>query len=254
MRRLALFTAVLATPLVSFADDCDYSKDYDFAVDASTLESLRMDVGAGSLEINGDSNATEVRVHATACSTSRRKLDEIDLTHRTRGSELLVRTETDRSSSFLSWFSFGYARIDIDVTMPSNLFLDVDDGSGGIEIAGVGALDLDDGSGSVDIRNMDGDVSIDDGSGGITVADVRGSVSVDDGSGSIQIRDSYDVRVNDGSGEILIENIRNNVNIVDDGSGGIRIRDVAGDVDIGNAGSGSVDVSGVAGAYRNRDD
>ncbi len=257
MNKQLLLAAVLMAPISSYADDCRYSKDYDFSVDAASLESLRLDIGAGKLFIEGNSASNEVRVVATACANSRKRLDELDLNHRVRDSDLLIRTERYRSGSIFSWLSFGntYSYIDIEVTMPNNLALEVDDGSGGVEISNVSSLSLDDGSGSILINNISGDVDIDDGSGSISISGVNGRVSVSDGSGPIRIRDSNEVMIIiDGSGEISIENIRSDVTIRNDGSGGINIQDVAGDVDICDAGSGAVNVSGVTGVYNLSDD
>jgi DUF4097 and DUF4098 domain-containing protein YvlB len=256
MNKQLLLAAILIAPFYSHADDCRYSKDYDFSADAASLESLRLDVGAGKLIVTGNSARNEVSVVATACANTSERLEELDLNHRARDSELLVRTERHRSRSFLSWLSFGnnYSHINVEVTMPSDLALDVDDGSGSVEISNVSSLSLKDGSGSILIDNISGDVDVDDGSGSIYIFGVSGIVSIEDGSGPIRIRDSNEVAIiDDGSGDISIENIHSNVNIRHDGSGGIRIRDVAGDVEIGDAGSGSVDVSGVAGVYNFRD-
>lgn len=252
MKKQLLLAAVLITPLYSYADSCRYSKDYNFSVDAASLENLQLDVGAGNLTVTGDSASNSVRVVATACANSRNRLEELDLTHRVRDSDLLVRTERYRSGSIFSWLSFGnnYAYINVEVTMPSELSLEVDDGSGGVEISNVSSLSLDDGSGAIQINNISGNVYVNDGSGSIAISNVGGIISVDDGSGPIRIRDSNEVEIiDDGSGEITIENIHSNVNIRNDGSGGISIRDVAGDVEIGDAGSGSIDVRGVAGVY-----
>lgn len=257
MNKQLLLAALLIAPISSYADDCRYSKDYDFAVDTASLESLQLDVGAGKLIVTGNSASNEVRVVATACANSSKRLEELDLTHRVLGSDLRVRSERYRNGGISSWLSFGnnYSYIDIEVTMPSGLTLDVEDGSGAVEISNVSSVSLDDGSGSIQIEDINGNVDVDDGSGAITISGVSGSVSVDDGSGPIQIRDSNEVTIiDDGSGEISIENIQSNVNVRNDGSGGIRIRDVAGNVEIGDSGSGGVDVSGVAGTYINHDD
>jgi hypothetical protein len=190
-------------------------------VDAAYLERLQLDVGAGKLIVTGNSASNEVRIVVTACADSSRRLEELDLTHRVLDSDLRVRTQRYRNGGVFSWLSFGNydSYIDIEVTMPSDLMLDVEDGSGGIEISYVSSLSLNDGSGSIQIEDISGNVDVDD-----------------------------------GSGEISIENIRGNVNVRNDGSGGIHIRNVAGDVEIGDSGSGSVDVSGVASTYINHDD
>lgn len=257
MHKQLLLAVVLTAPLSSYADNCSYSKDLSFSVQASALSGLQMDIGAGNLVIEGDSASNEIRVEATACANSSRRLEELQLTHRVHDSELRVRTERHRGRGLLSWLSLGsnYSYIDLEVSMPSTLSLDIEDGSGGIEISNISRLMLKDGSGYITINGASGNVTIDDGSGSITVSRVRGTVSVDDGSGPILIRDSNQVAiVDDGSGEISIENILDSVHIHNDGSGGIRISDVAGNVEIDDAGSGSVDVRGIAGNYSNHDD
>jgi hypothetical protein len=233
MNKQLLLAAALIAPISSYADDCRYSKGYDFAVDAAPLDRLQLDVGAGKLIVTGNSASNEVHIVATACAISIRRLEELDLTHRVLDSDLRVRTQRYRNSGVFSWLGFGnyYSYIDIEVTMPSDLMLDVEDGSGGIEVSHVSSLSLNDGSGSIQIEDISGNVDVDDGSGAITISGVSGSVSVDDGSGPIRIRDSNEVTIiDDGSGEISIENIRGNVNVRNDGSGRIHIRNVAGDV------------------------
>jgi len=257
MNKQLILAAALIIPLNSHAADCRYSKDYDFAVDADALRELRLNVGSGSLSIEGDSASNEVRVVATACADSNNRLNDLELTHRVRDSDLLIRTEQNNSGNIFSWFNWGssYAYIDIEISMPQGLALEVDDGSGAVEIYGVSGLSLNDGSGSVTIENMQGDVSVDDGSGAISITGVNGRVSIEDGSGPIRVRDSLEVVVfDDGSGKIDIDNIEGNVEIRNDGSGGISIRAVGGDVEIDDAGSGSVDVREVAGTYINHDD
>ncbi len=257
MKFFGLFASVFLLPMWSFADDCNYSKVYDFAVDSGTLERLLLDVGAGSLVVTGDVSSDEIRVVATACANSNNRLDSLELNHRVAGSELIVDTRKNRNRSFFWWLNFGnsYAYIDIEVRMPSDLQLEVEDGSGGVDISGVSTLRLQDGSGAIRIENIAGDVAVDDGSGSIAITSVTGRVSIRDGSGPISIRDSYDVVIDDdGSGDIQIENIQSNVTVLDDGSGSIRILDVGGNVEIFDAGSGSVNVRGVAGTYNNHDD
>lgn len=132
---LLLLTIVL--PIAAQADDCDYSKDLDFTVDASTIETLRMDVGSGSLEVIGDTDSDTVQVRAKACSNSRSRLADIDLTHQVRGPELIIRTEFARRGSFFSWIFSYNSYIDIEVRAPSNLVFDISDSGGSMEISGV---------------------------------------------------------------------------------------------------------------------
>jgi hypothetical protein len=112
MNKQLLLAAALLAPISSYADDSRYSKDYDFAVDATSLESLQLDVGAGKVIVTGNSASDEVRVVATARADSSRRLEELDLTHLVLGSELRVRTQRYRNGGvdfpgftrhFLAW-------------------------------------------------------------------------------------------------------------------------------------------------------
>lgn len=256
----------LVSPVLVYADACKHQKDIEFVVDASTVSTLFVDVGAGDIEIIGADNSNEVLVKGRACASAERLLDDLDLLQKSQGSEATIYTENkNRPFRIFSW-GFGYKYIDISLTVPSGLALDVEDGSGAVVISGVSLLKLDDGSGSVRISNISDDVFVDDGSGPVYISDVRGLVSIDDGSGPIHISDvrglvsiddgagdllvtgSDDVRItHDGSGDIEIENIQGNVAIEEDGSGGIDVLNVGGNVSVGDSGSGSVNVNHVAG-------
>lgn len=250
--RKTLLTALvlLALPTVTFADSCNYEKEIEFTIDAASIQNLIVVVGAGELAIKGSGNTSEVSVTAVACASSRNQLDDMDLVHRSSGSDLKIFTKIENRGRFLFRWGNSNAYIDIEMVVPEALFLQVDDGSGSVSIAGVSALSLEDGSGPIEISNVFGDVYVDDGSGSIEISNVDGLVSIDDGSGDLKILESNGVHIiDDGSGDIHIANIIQNVYIEDDGSGDIDIQDIGGDVEIGSAGSGSLNVRGVAGNY-----
>ena len=102
MNKKLLLAAILLAPSYSYADDCLYSKNYDFSVDAASLESLQLNVGAGKLTVTGNSISNKIRVVATACANTSRRLEELDLTHRIRDADFLIHTERHRSGGFLS--------------------------------------------------------------------------------------------------------------------------------------------------------
>lgn len=251
MKKILLITlATFTLPTIAYADSCNYEKEIEFTIDAASVQNLKVVVGAGELTIKGNANTREVSVTAVACASSRNRLDDMDLVHRSRGSDLEIFTEIDNSGRFLFGWGTRNAYIDIEMVVPEGLSLQVDDGSGSVSIAGVSALNLEDGSGSIEISNILGDVYVDDGSGSVEISKVDGLVSIDDGSGDLEILESNAVHIiDDGSGDIHIANIARNVYIEDDGSGDIEIQDIGGDVEIGSAGSGSLNVRGVAGNY-----
>ena len=241
---LAVLALVAVPPLA--AADCEHSKPLTVRLDAAGAASLSIEARAGFLVIEGSPGADQVVVEGRACASKKSLLDEIDLETREAGDRLSVRAKMPDQD-----FNWGnYARLDMTVTVPSDLHLDVEDGSGETDIAGVASLELVDGSGEIDIRDVSGDVDVQDGSGELDIRDVLGSVTLKDGSGSVTVIRSGSVYFkSDGSGEIELAQIDGDVTIRSDGSGGINIRDVSGSVRVGSDGSGSIWVTQVIGDF-----
>lgn len=242
--------ASFLSPL-AMADDCRYSRDINFDVAVQGLERLTIDVGAGELNVTGASQSDMISVRAQACADSQAKLDDLDLTQDRRGDRLDIASETgDSNWGTVNWFGSTYAYIDVNIAIPAGLIIELDDGSGDINLADVsGDLSIDDGSGGIEIARVTGDVQINDGSGDVRVEEVTGSVRLEDGSGDLELSNiSADVHVlGDGSGDIRIATVGGNVTVDDDGSGDIRVRDVMGSFETGDTGSGDVDHSDVRG-------
>jgi hypothetical protein len=230
--------AALALAFTAASAASDYRELRELSIPSDGLDSLFIDVGAGSLEVRGVAGQDAIEVRATII---------VDHADDDEGREFIrkrvdLRLERDGDSARLVsqvkqpvLGRSADARIDVEVVAPANL-----------------ALRIDDGSGSVDVADFVADVSIDDGSGSIDVRTV-GNLQIDDGSGSIDINGaSGDVHVNDGSGSLVIANVGGTVTI-DDGSGSIRVSDVAGDLVIIESGSGSVSFSGIEGTVEQDD-
>lgn len=225
--------AILALAFAGQAALADYEETRDLSVPSAGLETLRIEAGAGSLQVSGapgaDAVTVSARIRVPGASASRAaKVIERDM---------VLRLDADGAVAQLdSWFESGPSlfgsspTIDLEVRLPPELSLEIEDGSGSIEIRDMGAA-----------------VQVDDGSGSLSLRRVRGPVSIDDGSGSIVVRDvERDVSIRDGSGSITVSRVGGNVRIID-GSGGIDVAEVAGDLDIPKAGSGSVSISEVQG-------
>lgn len=238
---------LLATAPLSAGNDCRATKPLSLELDADGAGSLEIVARAGALVVEGSDTSTTVSVDATACASSEPLLERIRLDSGRRGDRLWI--EADLPESYVGWR--GSSRLDLVVTVPSRLDLRIGDGSGPIDVRRVGRLDIEDGSGEIEIADVDGPLHLEDGSGGIDIRGVGGDVVLWDGSGSVRLRDvEGDVRIpEDGSGEIEIAEVRGGVEIGDDGSGGIRIRDVTGTVEIGADGSGSISITRVGGDF-----
>jgi DUF4097 and DUF4098 domain-containing protein YvlB len=216
---------------------------------------LRLDirVGAGSLTVTGREGlaAIEVRAEVVAPDVRDKDMEEyirdrVELTLEKRG-DIAVLVGRIRDNHRL--FDFGEnARIDLTVTVPKTMALDIDDGSGDMVVEDLAAaVRIEDGSGSIRVARVAGNVRIDDASGEVVVERIEGNLEIDDGSGGVEVSDvTGDVTIDDGSGEVLVRRVGGTVS-VDDGSGGIDIEDVEKDVRLINTGSGGVDVSGVKG-------
>ena len=241
---------------------------------AAGIKKLNVDCGAGYLKILGKDglDRIEVKAHIVIDRIDPDEMKEFTENHITlslkkRGTKAILISKI-RYSSFSSIFKRGHKLINLDVRIPKHLVLDIDDGSGLIEISDTdgdiklddgsgsieidnikGKISIDDGSGSTDIKNVFNDVEIDDGSGNITIESVTGSVEIDDGSGSIDVehikgdvsvRDGSgtmkiykitgSVTVNDGSGDIIIDRVEKDVIIIHAGSGGLKLRNIKGKV------------------------
>ncbi len=236
MRSMILLTALLtAAPAIADWTDYDYEEERKLAVDASGLKSLRIEAGAGSLDIRGDRNAGSVEVRATILVDGAR--DEKAREFIKKRMVLTLERSGDRAeliADFRNGMSMGKSgAIALEISMPAGIDLDIDDGSGSIKIQDTRASVLiNDGSGSISVHNV-ADVRIDDGSGSIVVVDAAGDVHIDDGSGSIKVeRVAGSIVVDDGSGSINVSDVQGSLSVVDAGSGNINYSNIAGEINV----------------------
>lgn len=232
MRKMALLLSFLILPAFPALG---FEKVQSLTLPADGLTKLEITAGAGSLTVSGRDGlaSIEVKARIVVSGVNEKEMEDWIKTH----VELELRKAGDAGvlvaeihSRGLSSLFEGEARIDLTVSVPKSLSLNIDDGSGGMVVEDLAAaLRIEDGSGAIRVVRVAGNVRIEDGSGRVEVSDVTGDVTIDDGSGEVRIR-----RV---GGSVT----------VDDGSGGIDIEDVEKDVRLINTGSGGVDVSGVKG-------
>lgn len=228
MLRMILI-ALLSLSLAALAG-ADKTEKLNLA--AGGIDRLEIDCGSGFLHITGKAGLSEIRVTAEIEVDGGRDVDEfiernVTLRLEKRGNRAFLESKVDNS-----FFSNRNAVINLTVEVPQPMALDINDGSGSIEIRDIeGDIILDDGSGSLTIERVRGRVEIEDGSGSIDIDDVEGDLEVDDGSGSLTIRRiSGSVEVTDGSGSITIDTVSKDVYIRESGSGGLSIDNVSGKV------------------------
>ena len=228
---LAMFTVSLAN-----AGWNDYEEIRDLRLDARGIGALQIESGAGSLEVEGISGADEIVVKAIILVPGKsdekaQKIiaDNLVLVLEKRGDSAILKGYFDGNN----WSWGDSASVRLEVHVPNNLSLDVEDSSGSIVINDVsGDIQIDDSSGSIKMGNVGGSVDIEDGSGSISVSGVGDDISIEDGSGSITVHDVQgSVFVDDGSGSVNVEGVAKDLIIKDNGSGSINYSDVQGNVE-----------------------
>jgi len=217
----------------------DYEEKRDLALDAEGVETLQIEAGAGSLDVTGVAGTTRIVVAALI----RVPDADADEARKVLNEDLVLSLDRDGKTADLKGYFENSGRlfgnspsVSLEVRVPEGM-----------------ALDIEDGSGSVEVRNVRGEIELDDGSGSITMTDVGGQLRVTDGSGSIVIKGAGGgIEIVDGSGSIIVTNVQGSVTI-EDGSGSIDVREVSGDMFIVEDGSGSIDYSGIAGRVETDD-
>ena len=239
---------------LSHAGSHEYTEVRNLDLEAAGLSEIFIDAGAGAMVVKGVGDSDEIAVVATIIVD----IDDADKAAEFVEKRLRLELERDGDRAKLkAGFEPGWGRspdaaVDLDVSIPARLALEIDDGSGPVTVRDVsGSIRIDDGSGPIELANS-GDVDIDDGSGSIGLENT-GAVKIDDGSGSITIvRAAGDVYVEDGSGTIEIRGVSGSVT-VDDGSGDIEVDDVERDLIIEEEGSGSLRYTNVRGVVQKDD-
>ncbi|MCG9719915.1 hypothetical protein [Shewanella sp. Isolate7] len=223
-------------------DNFDYHKQTQLTLEAQSLDTLVADTGAGSLKIVGDASVEQITLDADIYGYDGAE-PELTLTRSGSKAKLVANFDSFHRMSFSNGQS---PYIDLMVKVPANMMLDIHDGSGSIVICGVQAdMQIEDGSGAIEVDGGN-KLTIDDGSGSITLTNMAGDIQVKDGSGSLTIASVQgDVEIDDGSGAIEVRGIKGKVTI-DDGSGGISVVDTQG-LHIIDAGSGSLSFDKIQG-------
>jgi len=263
-RALLLPVSLLAAQSV-FAD-CDHEASRSADLDATGARKLVVSVAAGDLVVLGESGATRVRANGDACAASAAALEGIQLDARRDGDIVRVTAVMPKQR-----FALTQARLDLQLSVPASIELELQDSSGDIEIKTVAAARIDDSSGDQSIRDIAGDVSIDDSSGDVEIESVRGNVVVRDSSGDVKVTDVAgnvaipvdssghlglrrirgDVHIgSDSSGDIVLTEINQNVRIDYDSSGDIRAADIGGDFTVETDSTGDIAQRNVLGQVR----
>ncbi len=227
---IAMFGASLA-----HAGWSDYEQVRNLDLDVDGISELSIKAGAGSMDVTGVKGLDKILVKARIVVPDADEDEALKVIEKKMTLSLEQKGDEARLNS---WFDDGAmgsgenAHIVLEVSVPQGLSVNIDDGSGSLDVIDImGDVTIDDGSGSIDVENV-ANLRIEDGSGSIEVDNASGDVSIVDGSGSINVDHvKGSVTIDDGSGSIKVSDVEHDVIIIDDGSGGLTIKDVRGNVD-----------------------
>ncbi len=136
------------------------------------------------------------------------------------GNRIRIGRNTDDDDDLMQ-----YVSIDYEIVVPEGTSLDVNTGSGDLEIRGLGArVEVTTGSGDIELADIGGEVEARTGSGDIEAENIAGSFEANSGSGSVELSQTAegDVSVATGSGDIELTGIR----------GGLRVATGSGDIEV----------------------
>lgn len=271
LRAIPLSAAFLLLILAGAAGaaECRYSSPRNMDLESAGLQSLVLKLGETDVRLRGVPGLSKVEVRATACASNPRWLDQLQIDTSRGGGRATITLRTGDHDDFFSLLGFSsYAYLKMTVSVPAELAVRIESGSGDIVGEALASLDVDSGSGDLKAHDIagalaltlgSGDVdaarvgSVDlrsTGSGDVTVTDVRGDVyGGRDGSGDLHFSNvGGGVWLSSiGSGDVSLENIGRDVHVDNMGSGDVTVDDVGGNLEVASDGSGDVRYHGVKG-------
>ncbi len=261
----ALATAALMT-IASGCTDKIIEEQQTAQIEAGVIKKLRVSNPSGDLTIVGSDQADKIEAVAKIKRTENVPSEEFKMAFTERGEEA-------EFVNSLSSSSFGINvlhQMDITLTVPRNMELDIVDESGNITVSGItGPVVINDQSGDMELKDIEGEVQVTDESGEIKFEKVKGNITLIDDSGNIELANNQgNVNIEDSSGEIDISNHSGMIVVVDDSgnvkidqvkgnvtvedeSGDLRIEQIEGDVRIESDSSGNVTIERVSGTVHN---
>ncbi|UPG86638.1 DUF4097 domain-containing protein [Luteibacter aegosomatis] len=256
MRHLIL-AAVLLMPAVALAYDepqCRFGADRHLDLDMGGVHRVRFVVNSHDLQVDG-SGSGKSTVDGRACASSQDIVDSLVVEQEKEGDTLVVELKDKRHG----WSGFGnsYAYLKVKASIPGNLPVVVEGGSGDVEVRHVASLRASAGSGDVEANDVRGEVQANVGSGDLKLSHT-GPVEVSSvGSGDLTVRDARGVRIGTvGSGDAKLTDIQGDVNVGTVGSGDLVVDGVKGNLTVRSHGSGDIehhDVSGKVDVPRDDD-
>lgn len=239
---LLLLACLAAVPAFAWSD-CDHRAERDARVSVDGVKRVVVVGRAGDLDVRAGS-VSDIVARGVACADKRSHLEQTRIAVERAGEVVRIVADVPDTSG---WNSAVW--LDLDVEIPEDLEVSIEDSSGDLSASGIWVVRLDDSSGDVDLRDTRGDLRLDDSSGDVTLRHHRGDVTLSDSSGDLRLRDvEGTITVDrDSSGDVYADGVTGSVIVRVDSSGDIRVSEVGGDFEVHRDGSGDVDYRDVQG-------
>ncbi len=242
-----LLAAAALAPGAVYAAQCAYSAPRNLQLDLAGVQSVRIEVHNHDVHVRGAS-ASGLTLTGRACASDRAALDDLTITQKRQGSELLLELGS-RSRNVFRLFGGTYAYLDVTLQLPASVPVVVNVGSGDAEVTGVQQVKAQVGSGDLNVSNIAQRFAASVGSGDIHAKDVGALEIGAVGSGDFKASAVRgDVRVGSiGSGDVQLRQIGGSVHAQTLGSGDLVVEGAGGDFSLDTKGSGDVTHSGIKG-------
>ena len=241
-KHLAL-ACLLLLPLPALAaPKCEFSKPVDMALDLAGVTKVMFEVNSHDLRLNAAPNAAGA-LGGRACASTAELLNQLVVTQQKSGDTLRVALRRESSGVKFQLGQF-YTAIEVTGTVPDNVLVQLNVGSGDAVLDGAINASADVGSGDVALSNIRGRATLAVGSGDISLTNIGALKVLSIGSGDVVGRDIRGaVEIGSiGSGDLTLVGIGGPVQLDSVGSGDATFRNVRGDVTVGSVGSGDITV------------
>ncbi|HEY4291551.1 GIN domain-containing protein [Luteibacter sp.] len=249
MRKLIL-ASLLLLPAAAMADQvqCKFHADRNLDLDLRGVHNVRFITNAYDLLVSGGASAGKGTVRGKACASEQETVDNLVVTQQRDGDTLVVELKDQRDHGWFNGWGSHYSDLKVEATIPADIPVKINVGSGDAKVRNVASLDVDVGSGDLEAHDIKGAVRGAVGSGDLKLEDT-GEVDIDTvGSGDFGAKRAGRVRIGTvGSGDATIEDAQGNVQVGTIGSGDLNVNNVKGDLTVRTVGSGDVHQHGITG-------
>ena len=214
--------------------------------DLGTARNLRVKLAAGSVRVQGGSQAGVTYViHRKAYTSSeqqaRHEFESYRINTSLKGDTAWVVAESSRRDSKCS--------DEFIINVPRSLqSAKIETGGGNVNATGIaGSVNLESGGGNIHLDDIGGEVSAETGGGAIEVGSVEGNVSLQTGGGNIKVASAKgEITAESGGGSVVVLSGLQGA-VLETGGGSIRVDKCSGRVKA-TTGGGSVDLGEIGGA------